>query len=478
MKHIRLTILLLLITLGVSSQTLQQGRTYFLQGDYEKAKPIMLKYLKQKPDAADRNYWYGICCMETGEKDKAIPYLEKAAAKKIFKAYRALGDYYLAKEDYQPAINNYEAFVKGISSDKELHDAALEDSLTRATDSLKVLFRMLRNTSRICFIDSFQVSRDQLFETFILSESTGSFYPSDTFFDDGSEGEVFMPETGQNILYSRMTAQGLFRFFTKFKSFDKWADETPVNGLDTDGDLRYPFLLNDGVTIYYAASGSESLGGLDIFVSRYNSATGKYLKPENIGMPFNSEDNDYFYVIDEANNLGWFATDRRQPEGMVCVYVFIPNERNQKYNYEDGDTLAIHRAARLMSISDTQSDLNAVRSARQRLTLLRYELSEKADQGSFTYVIDDVTTYHDLDDFKCPDAAKLYQRWTDLKHQYETDLAKLNKQRDDYTNASRQEKERMTKQLLEFEEKVLKTEQQVLKMENDIRTTEINFLNR
>jgi len=478
MKHIRLTILLLLITLGVSSQTLQQGRTYFLQGDYEKAKPIMLKYLKQKPDAADRNYWYGICCMETGEKDKAIPYLEKAAAKKIFKAYRALGDYYLAKEDYQPAINNYEAFVKGISSDKELHDAALEDSLTRATDSLKVLFRMLRNTSRICFIDSFQVSRDQLFETFILSESTGSFYPSDTFFDDGSEGEVFMPETGQNILYSRMTAQGVFRFFTKFKSFDKWADETPVNGLDTDGDLRYPFLLNDGVTIYYAASGSESLGGLDIFVSRYNSATGKYLKPENIGMPFNSEDNDYFYVIDEANNLGWFATDRRQPEGMVCVYVFIPNERNQKYNYENGDTLAIHRAARLMSISDTQSDLNAVRSARQRLTLLRYELSEKADQGSFTYVIDDVTTYHDLDDFKCPDAAKLYQRWTDLKHQYETDLAKLNKQRDDYTNASRQEKERMTKQLLEFEEKVLKTEQQVLKMENDIRTTEINFLNR
>ena len=478
MKRIKLLIISALICVLSNAQTLQQGRNYFLQGDYEKAKPIMLKYLKQKPDAADRNYWYGICCMETGEKDKAIPYLEKAAAKKIFKAYRALGDYYLAKEDYQPAINNYEAFVKGISSDKELHDAALEDSLTRATDSLKVLFRMLRNTSRICFIDSFQVSRDQLFETFILSESTGSFYPSDTFFDDGSEGEVFMPETGQNILYSRMTAQGLFRFFTKFKSFDKWADETPVNGLDTDGDLRYPFLLNDGVTIYYAASGSESLGGLDIFVSRYNSATGKYLKPENIGMPFNSEDNDYFYVIDEANNLGWFATDRRQPEGMVCVYVFIPNERNQKYNYEDGDTLAIHRAARLMSISDTQSDLNAVRSARQRLTLLRYELSEKADQGSFTYVIDDVTTYHDLDDFKCPDAAKLYQRWTDLKHQYETDLAKLNKQRDDYTNASRQEKERMTKQLLEFEEKVLKTEQQVLKMENDIRTTEINFLNR
>ena len=438
----------------------------------------MLKYLKQKPDDASRNYWYGICCMETGEKDKAIPYLEKAASKKIFKAYRALGEYYLERENYQPAITNLEAFVKGISSDKELHDAALEDSLTHATDSLKVLFRMLRNTSRVCFIDSFRVSKNELFSTYIIGESTGSFYPSSAFFEDDSEGEVFLPETGQNILYSRMTPQGVFRFYTKFKSFDRWTDETPVSGLETDGDLRYPFLQNDGVTIYYAASGSESMGGLDIFVSRYNTATGKYLKPENIGMPFNSEANDYLYVIDEDNNLGWFATDRRQPKDTVCVYVFIPNERNQKFNYEDGDTLAIHRAARLTSIAETQSDLLAVRSARQRLTLLRYELAEKSEQGSFTYIIDDFTTYHNLDDFKCPDAAKLYQRWTELKHQYETDLAKLNKQRDDYADASRQEKERMTSQLLEFEDKVLKTEQQVIKMENDIRTTEINYLNR
>ena len=438
----------------------------------------MLKYLKQKPDDASRNYWYGICCMETGEKDKAVPYLEKAAAKKIFKAYRALGDYYLGKEDYQPAITNYEAFVKGISSDTELHAAALEDSLTHATDSLKVLFRMLRNTSRVCFIDSFRVSKNELFSTYIIGESTGSFYPSSAFFEDDSEGEVFLPETGQNILYSHMTPQGVFRFYTKFKSFDRWTDETPVSGLDTDGDLRYPFLQNDGVTIYYAASGSESMGGLDIFVSRYNTATGKYLKPENIGMPFNSEANDYLYVIDEDNNLGWFATDRRQPKDTVCVYVFIPNEHYPKFNYEDGDTLAIHRAARLTSVAETQSDLTAVRSARQRLTLLRYELAEKSEQGSFTYIIDDVTTYHNLDDFKCPDAANMFQRWTELKQQYETDLAKLEKQRDDYAEASRQEKERMTSQLLEFEQKVLNTEQQVIKMENDIRTTEINYLNR
>ena len=478
MKHIGITILFLLLCLGITSQTLQQGRTYFSQGNYEKAKPIMLKYLKQKPDDASRNYWYGVCCMETGEREKAIPYLEKAASKKIFKAYKVLGDYFLSKENYQPAISNYEEFVKGIATDKELHDPVVEQRYTTIADSLKVLFRMIRNANRVCFIDSFLVSKSELLDKYVLGESTGSFYESASFFEDGSEGEVFLPEMEQSILYSRRADNGQFRLFSKFKSFDRWTDETPINGLDTDGDLRYPFLLNDGVTIYYAATGSESLGGLDIFVSRYNTATGRYLKPENIGMPFNSEANDYLYVIDETNNLGWFATDRRQPEDTVCVYIFIPSERFPKFNYENGDTLAIHQAARLTSMALTQSDLNAVRAARQRLTLLRYELTEKAQKGSFTYIIDDLTVYHELSDFNSKDAANLFQRWSELKHEYETDLAKLNKQRDDYANASRQEKERMRSQMLEFEDKVLKAEQQIAKMENDIRTTEINYLNR
>ena len=470
--------ILLLVCTGLSAQTLQQGRTYFSQGNYEKAKPIMLKFLKQKPDDASRNYWYGVCCMETGEQAKAIPYLKKAADKKIFKANRVLGEYYLEKEDYQSAITYFEAFVSGISTDKELHDPALEARFTTMADSLKMVFRMVRNTSRVCFIDSFKVAKDELIGSYILGESTGSISNTSDFFEDIDRGEAFLPEMGQTLYYSKPGNDGRFHLYTQYRSFDRWTDETALGGLETDGDLRYPFILNDGVTIYYAATGSESLGGLDIFVSRYNSATGKYLKPENIGMPFNSEANDYLYVIDETNDLGWFATDRNQAQDSVCVYVFIPTEGRQKYNYEGGDTLAIHRAARLVSISETQADLNAVRAARQRLTLLRYELAEKAEQGSFAFMIDDFTTYHELSDFQNKDAAQLYERYRELKHQYETDAAKLEKQRDDFSAASKQEKERMRAQLLEYEDKVLKAENQVSKMENDVRTAEINYLTR
>lgn len=131
-----------------------------------------------------------------------------------------------------------------------------------------------------------------------------------------------------------------------------------------------------------------------------------------------------------------------------------------------------------MSIAETQTDFREVRNARQRLTLLRYELAEKAEHGSFSFMIDDVTTYNELTDFQNKDAAGLYERWTELKNQYEANAAKLEKQRNDYANASKQEKERISSQLLELEEKVLQDERQVIKMENDIRTAEINYLNR
>ena len=478
MKRVAAILIILAITLSSGAQTLQQGRNYFNQGNYEKAKPIMLRYLKQQPNDANRNYWYGVCCMETGESHLALPYLEKAAAKSILKAYMYMGYYYMEREDYQPAISAFEEYVSKISKDKQQHDADTEARFTAMADSLRVLFRMLRNTSRECFIDSFVVKKDDLFDTYILGESAGSVMSSSDFFDDNSEGEVFLPETENQVYYCRMAPDSLFHLYTRFKSFDNWDDETPLGGLESTGNVRYPFIMNDGVTIYFASDGNESMGGLDLYVSRFNMQTGRFLKPEHLGMPFNSEANDYLYVVDETNNLGWFATDRRQPEGYVCVYVFIPNESRRVYNYENGDTLAIHRAARLMSIRESQTDMREVRDAKQRLTILTYNIAENKDKGTFSFLIDDFTEYHELSDFRNSDAAQLFTRWQELKNKYLSDSGKLQQQRDEYSQATVQQKADMKDELLELENEVLDEERRIAIMENEIRTTEINYLNR
>lgn len=465
-----------ILCISLQAQTLQQGRNLFAKGDYEAAKPIMLKYLKQKPADASRNYWYGVCLMETGYPEEAIGYLNKSIPK-IVRAYRYIGDYYCAKELYAEAIDNYELFVSGFKADKELHNDSIEDLYTQKADSLRTLFRMIRSTNKVCVIDSFIVSKDELFNSYITDASTGSFSSYSEFFNQDIQGDVFLPEMENSVVFSRQE-NGKFRLYQSFRSFDSWVDESAINGLESDGDLRYPFIQNDGITIYYADNGSNSLGGYDIFVSRYNSSTDRYLVPENIGMPFNSPANDYLYVIDEVNNLGWFATDRRQPEDTVCIYVFIPDERRSKYNYEGGDTTAIHNAAKLMSIKETQTDLEEVRAARQRLTLLAYDIRDKEKQIENIFVIDDLTDYRSENDFQSPEARTLYLRWLDIRNTYSDDVIRLENMRTKYYQSSKQDKDNMKQQLLELENSVLSAEESIIKMEIEIRNTEIKHITR
>ena len=59
------------------------------------------------------------------------------------------------------------------------------------------------------------------------------------------------------------------------------------------------------------------------------------------------------YAIDEFNNIGWFASDRYQPDNKVCIYVFVPNSSKEVYNYESTDEQIIINAASLRSIHTT-----------------------------------------------------------------------------------------------------------------------------
>ncbi len=64
---------------------------------------------------------------------------------------------------------------------------------------------------------------------------------------------------------------------------------------------QLPFFMSDGVTLYYANDGDESIGGYDIFISR--KGEDGFLQPQNIGMPYNSPYDDYMLAIDEVTVL-------------------------------------------------------------------------------------------------------------------------------------------------------------------------------
>ncbi len=75
-------------------------------------------------------------------------------------------------------------------------------------------------------------------------------------------------------------------------------------------------------TLYFSSSGHNTLGGFDIFASKFNSKTNEFEVPLNVGEPVNSIYDDFAYVINK-NNSGFFASNRKGGQGRDDIYGFL-----------------------------------------------------------------------------------------------------------------------------------------------------------
>lgn len=453
----------------VSAQTLEQARTLFSKGDYEKAKPVFKKYAKSQLANGNYNYWYGVCCLKTGEAEEAVQPLEMAVKKRVTSGQLYLGQAYSATYRFEDAINCLEEYITELKKRNKSTEEA-EKLLEKSKSDL----RMLKGVEDVCIIDSFIVDKTTFLNAYKISEESGKLFTFNEFFKTEGEhpGTVYETEIGNKIYYSEKRENGTLDIFAKNKLQNEWGDGRPLPGnINTAGNANYPFVLSDGITIYYA-SDSEGLGGYDIFVTRYNTNTDTYLMPENVGMPFNSPYNDYMYVIDEYNNLGWFASDRFQPEGKVCVYVFIPNSYKQTYNYEAMEQQQLIRLAQIHSLKETWKDQQAVGEALQRLeTAINHKPKERR-VTEFEFVIDDQTTYYLMSDFKSAKAKSLFQRYWQLEKDYYQQEEKLKGLRQQYAGANQEGKEKMAPAILDLEKRVLQMYEELNTLEVNVRNAE------
>jgi hypothetical protein len=333
------------------------------------------------------------------------------------------------------------------------------------------------------FIDSVVVSKQRFLEQYKLSSEAGKLMRYADFFkqNDQPYAVVHMNELGNKAWLSKSGRL----YTTDLLGGKEWNTPTQLAGLDESlfTTANYPFMMADGTTFYFAAQGPESIGGLDIFVTRYDSGNGRFLMPENIGMPFNSEANDYMIAFDELNNLGYFATDRRQPEGQVCIYTFIPNQTRQTYEADDLDDTTLRSLANIESIADTWSDKNAKDEAVARLKALRSQKKQDtakttADANQLEFRIDDVTVYHSLRDFKNIDNRTRYIELTKNLEQLKSLEQKLVQQRRKFMEANSEEHDNLTGEIVKNEQQALELEQLVRQQEKDIRNSEIMARNR
>lgn len=462
-----LTALLGLCMVGTAgAQTLTQAKNFFEQGEFEKAKPVFERLVKQSPSNASYNFWYGACCYETGESEKAYTYLSKSAKRRYIDAYLYMGKWCYDAYRFDEAEENLNEYIdlrsrkKGDTEDGE-----------RMLDKVRRGQRMIRGVEKVAVIDSFVVDKQDFLKAYKLSADAGDIQITEN-------GVKFTNEMGDKQLQSVRNAEGQASLYSSMKLINQWSKPEAVTSINELGNADYPFVAGDGITMYYASDNEESMGGYDIFVTRYDSDDNSYLRPDNLGMPFNSPANDYMYVIDDLNNLGWFVSDRRQPEGKVCVYVFVPNASKEVYDYENGDPEQIAALARLDRISDTCTDEEKVRTARQQLSALIYSKEENTRKVDFTFIVDDSATYHSLSDFRSAEARQQFQLLQQKEKDLESLTGQLDQKREAYAQAAESSRANMAPGILDMEKRVEQLRQDVEELTNKVRNTEISQLRR
>ena len=163
-----------------------------------------------------------------------------------------------------------------------------------------------------------------------------------------------------------------------------------------------------------------------------------------------------------------------QPEGQVCVYLFIPNENHDRVETEDVEVKRSRAAVR--SIRDSwvagEDYSKLIQLAHQEIPYGKKEIEK-----DFDFVVQDNRIYYTWDQIKSPEAKSIYQKVVSLKQQIASDEKKLDALRLDYSK-NPGKREQLKTRILDLEAKLEAAVPQVKELEKQARNAEVRYLKK
>jgi len=140
-----------------------------------------------------------------------------------------------------------------------------------------------------------------------------------------SENSVSETASSDVILYtsSRPGGEGGIDIYYCVKDEDgEWYKSKSLGSvINTKYDDDSPFLAADGKTLYFSSTGHKGYGGYDIFTSVYDSASGEWSEPENLGYPVNTPDDEIYFQVSQDGKRAYFASIREGGVGFTDIFM-------------------------------------------------------------------------------------------------------------------------------------------------------------
>jgi outer membrane protein OmpA-like peptidoglycan-associated protein len=111
---------------------------------------------------------------------------------------------------------------------------------------------------------------------------------------------------------------GLDLYMAEKDSKGNWGKAKNLSDINTEKDEDFPFIASDGTKLYFSSNGQGSIGGYDIFSANFEN--GEFKSKYNLGFPVNSPGDDMSFKINNENDFGYFASNRKDGVGDIDIY--------------------------------------------------------------------------------------------------------------------------------------------------------------
>ncbi len=171
------------------------------------------------------------------------------------------------------------------------------------------------------------------------NKGNGDIYMSKLEGDEWSKPEK-LPEpinTKYRETSASLSADGRTLFFTSnrkggYGGMDIYMVKKLPNGtwgkamnlgptINTKYNEESPFIHPDGVTLFFSSEGHKNMGGYDIFFSSFDTETGIWEDPTNIGYPINTTADDVFYLPTPDGRRAYYASHQTGGIGGTDIYL-------------------------------------------------------------------------------------------------------------------------------------------------------------
>lgn len=188
------------------------------------------------------------------------------------------------------------------------------------------------------------------------------------------ENSMSLSADGQTLFFSSDKPGGIGGkdiYFSQKKKNGNW--EYPQNlgyDINTEYDEEGPFLAADGKTMYFSSKGHKGMGGYDLFKTVYDSSGNKWSKPENLGFPINSTDDDIYFVISGDGKYGYYASVKENSFGNLDLYrILMPG-------FSELDTFLVVNEDSAQQVIDTTTKAIAKAQVELKLKIIDKEKGE------------------------------------------------------------------------------------------------------